>query len=76
MLENIREQASFTPEEEPLDPNAPKPPNPRKPRRSLDQVTGMSAGQRFAVALMIAVIVVLVGIMSLLFSGNIVLPFL
>jgi len=76
MLENIREQASFTPEEEPLDPNAPKPPKPRKPRRSLDQVTGMTAGQRFAVALMIAVIVALLGIIFLLFSGKIVLPFL
>jgi hypothetical protein len=76
MLDNIRDQASFTPEEEPLDPNAPKPPKPPKPRRSLNQVTGMSAGQRFTVALMLFLIVALLGTISLLFFGKVIPPFL
>jgi len=76
MLDNLREQASFTAEEEPLDPNAPKPPKPRKPRRSLNQITGMTALQRFALAMMLSIIVCLLGVIFLLFAGKVVPPFL
>ena len=69
MLDNLRDQASFQEEEEPLDPNAPKPP---KPRRSFDQITGMTAQQRFALAVMLSIMVCLLGTVFLLISGKIV----
>ena len=75
MLDNLRDQASFQEEEEPLNPNAPKPPKPRKqrkPRRSFDQITGMTAKQRFALAVMLSIMVCLLGTMLLLVSGKIV----
>ncbi|MCX6036331.1 MAG: hypothetical protein NTW99_00240 [Chloroflexi bacterium] len=68
MLDNLRDQASFQEEEEPLDPNAPK------PRRSFDQIIGMTAPQRFTLAVMLLIIVSLLGAMFLLISGKIVLP--
>ena len=71
MLDNLRDQASFQEEEEPLDPNAPKP---RKPRRSFDQIIGMTAPQRFSLAVMLLIIVSLLGVMFLLISGKMVLP--
>lgn len=71
MLDNLRDQASFQEEEEPLDPNAPKP---HKPRRSFDQIIGMTAPQRFTLAVMLLIIVSLLGAMFLLISGKIVLP--
>ena len=76
MLDNLRDQTSFQEEEEPLDPNAPKPPKPRKPRRSFDQITGMTAQQRFALAVMLSIMVCLVGTMLLLISGKMVPSFL
>lgn len=76
MLENLRDQASFQEEEAPLDPNAPKPPKPRKPRRNLDQITGMTAPQRFALAVMLFIIVCLLGVMLLLISGKVVPAFM
>ena len=72
MLDNLRDQASFQEEEEPLNPNAPKPPKQRKPRRSFDQITGMTAKQRFALAVMLSIMVCLLGTMLLLVSGKIV----
>ncbi len=76
MLDNLRDQASFQEEEEPLDPNAPKPPKPRKPRRSFDQITGMTAPQRFALGVMLSVMVCLLGLMLLVISGKMVPSFL
>jgi hypothetical protein len=76
MLDNLRDQTSFQEEEEPLDPNAPKPPKPRKPRRSFDQITGMTAQQRFALAVMLSIIICLLGAMLLWINGKMVPPFL
>jgi hypothetical protein len=82
MLDNIRDQASFTEEEEQPDLNPPKPAKPakppkvRKPRRSFDQITGMTAGQRLALAVMLSVIVCLLGTMLLIVLGKIVPPFM
>ncbi|MDP2994850.1 MAG: hypothetical protein Q8N46_06990 [Anaerolineales bacterium] len=74
MLDNLRDQASFQEEEEePLDPNAPKPP---KPRRSFDQITGMTARQRFAMAVMLSIMVCLLGTMLLLIYGKMVPSFM
>jgi len=72
MLDNLRNQASFTPDEEPPDPNAPEPPKPRKPRRSFDQITGTTARQRFILALMLVVMIGLLGTMFLVISGKVV----
>jgi hypothetical protein len=82
MLDNLRNQASFQEEEEPIDhkppkqPKQPKPPKSTKARRSLDQVTGMTAPQRFALVLMLFFIICLFGTMLLLISGKVVLPFI
>jgi hypothetical protein len=75
MLDNLRNQASFQ-EEEPLDKKPPKPPKQRKPRRSFDQSTGTTAVQRFFLAIMLLIVVCLLGIMFVLISGKIVLPFM
>ncbi len=76
MLDNLRDQASFQEEEEPLDPDAPKPPRPRKPRHSFDQITGTTAKQRFALAVMLSIMVCLLGTMLLVISGKMVPSFL
>jgi hypothetical protein len=76
MLDTLRDQASFKDDEiEPPDPNAPKPPKQRKPRRSFDQITHMNASQRFILALLFSVVVCLLGVMLLMFSGKVSLPF-
>ena len=77
MLDNLRNQTSFQPEEEPLEPTEPKqskPRKPRKPRRSLDQITGMKAQQRFMLSMMLLVMVCLLGVILLVFTGKVILP--
>lgn len=82
MLDNLRNESSFQEDEEPIDHKPPKPPKQPgssgrpKTRRSLDQVTGMTATQRFALALMLLFIVCLFGTMLLLISGKVVPPFI
>ena len=75
MLDNIRNQATFQ-EEEPLDLDAPKPPKQRKPRPSFDRITGMTAQQRFVLAVMLSIMVCLLGTLFLVISGKIVPSFL
>ena len=75
MLDNLRDQASFK-DDEPLESEAPKLPKPRKPRRSFDQITGMTAQQRFALAVMLSIVVCLLGVMLLLITGKMVPSFL
>jgi hypothetical protein len=74
MLDNLRDQASFTAEEEPPDPNAPKPSKPHKPSRGFDKVTGTTAAQRFILAVMLSIIICLLGVIFLMISGKMVLP--
>jgi len=76
MLDNLRDQASFQEEEQPVDAKEEKPPKPRMQIRSLDQITGMTAPQRFALAVMLTVIVILLGVAFLLISGKVVPAFL
>jgi len=76
MLDNLRDQSSFQEEETPPDPNESKPPKPRMQIRSIDQITGMSARQRFTLAVMLLIIVGLLGTMLLLISGKIVPSFM
>ena len=75
MLDNLRNQTSFQPEEEPPDPSEPAQPKPRKPRRSLDQITGMKAQQRFMLSVMLLVMVCLLGVILLVFTGKVIPPF-
>jgi hypothetical protein len=70
MLDNLRNQASFQPEE-PLDFETAKPSKPPRRRRTLNQMTGTTAQQRFILALMLAMIVCLLGTILLLFTGKI-----
>jgi hypothetical protein len=73
MLDNLRNQATFQ-DDEPLEPEAPKPSKPRRPRRSFDKMVGMTAPQRFALAIMLAIVVCLLGVMLLVLSGKVALP--
>jgi len=78
MLDNLRDQTSSTPffQEEKPAPKKPdkldKPKPPPSPRRSLDQLTGMTAPQRFFLALMLLMIVCLLGIALLVLTGKVV----
>ncbi len=80
MLDNLRSQTSFQPdEEEPpesFEPEKPKriPMKPRRPGRSLDQITRMKAPQRFTLALLLFIAVCLVGTALLVLAGKVALP--
>jgi hypothetical protein len=76
MLDNLRDQATFQEEEPPQDPNPPQQPKEQKPRRSFDQITGMNAQQRFALAVMLSIIVCLLGTMLLFIFGKVVPSFI
>jgi uncharacterized membrane protein len=76
MLDNLRSQASFTPdEEEPPESGQPEEPKPLKPHRSFDQITGTTDKQRLMLAVMLLVMVCLLGSLFLLITGTVVLPF-
>ena len=75
MLDNLRNDASFTPdEEEPPEGDQPKAPKPPKPHRSIDQITGTTDKQRLMLAVMLLVMVCLLGSLFLLITGTVVLP--
>lgn len=74
MLDNLRSQASFQPEEEPPEPIKHEKPKQPKPHRSLDQITGMKASERFMLALMLLVMVCLLGVVLLVLMGKVVPP--
>jgi hypothetical protein len=73
MLDNLRNQSAFEPEKDPPA-DAPPPPPLHGHRKTLDQLTGMSARQRFLLALMLSLMVCLLGFVLLLLTGKIVLP--
>ena len=75
MLDNLRSQASFTPdEEETPESGEPEEPKPPKPHRSIDQITGTTDKQRLMLAVMLLVMVCLLGSLFLLITGTVVLP--
>jgi|WetSurMetagenome_2_1015567.scaffolds.fasta_scaffold509019_2 hypothetical protein len=83
MLDNLRSQSSFEPDEtESTEPfiTDKKPKKPRKEKKerqplpSLDKMTGMKAGQRFTLALMLFIMVCLLGTILLVLTGKVVLP--
>jgi uncharacterized membrane protein len=78
MLDNLRDQAAqseyFQEEEAPA---FEEPVLTRRPaRRGIDQITGMTAQQRFLLAFMFLILVCLLGTMFLLVTGRVVPPFL
>jgi hypothetical protein len=75
MLDNLRNQASFQPDEEPLPTSLPEAPKPPKPRRTFDQMTGMTAQQRFMLSVMLLVMACLLGVIFLVIMGKVILPF-
>ena len=76
MLDNLRNETSFQPEEEePFTPNTIEKPKPRKRRRSFDKITGTTGPQRFMLSLMLLVMVCLLGVLLLLVTRKVVLPF-
>jgi hypothetical protein len=78
MLDNLRNESSFQPEEEEpqelIQPEKTK--KPPRPRRSFDQLTGTNAKQRLVLAVMLLVMVCLLGVILLVVTGKIVLPFI
>jgi hypothetical protein len=76
MLDNLRDQASFNEEQEAPEPKTPKEPRQRRQFRSFDEITHMTAPQRFALAFMLLIMVALLGTMLLILTGKIVPPFM
>jgi hypothetical protein len=75
MLDNLRNQATFEPEEEePADIIQPEKKKPSKPRRTFDQMTGTTDKQRLLLAVMLLVMVCLLGVILLVIAGKVVLP--
>jgi hypothetical protein len=75
MLDNLRNESSFQPDEpEPMEIIQPEHPKPPKRRRSFDQMTGTNARQRFMLALMLLVMVCLLGVILLVFTGKVAIP--
>ena len=74
MLDNLRSQTSFQPDEEPPVLIEPEKPKRRKKRRSFDQITGMKAPQRFMLSMMLLIMVCLLGVILLVLAGKIVPP--
>jgi len=75
MLDNLRNQASFTPdEEEPGEPGQPEEPKLPTPHSSIDQITGTTDKQRLLLAVMVLVMVCLLGAIFLLVTGKVILP--
>ena len=74
MLDNLRSQTAFQPDEEPPDSIEPEKSKRNKKRRSLDQITGMKATQRFMLSMMLLIMVCLLGVILLVLTGKIVPP--
>jgi hypothetical protein len=77
MLDNLRSQTSFQPdEEEPQEPigSPKKTPRPPRRKRSIDQLTGMTAPQRFMLSMMLMTMVCLVGVIILVALQKVVPP--
>lgn len=76
MLDNLRNQSSFQPdEEEPQELVQPEKTKKLPTRhRSFDQVTGTTAQQRLVLAVMLLVMVCLLGVILLVITGKVVPP--
>jgi hypothetical protein len=79
MLDNLRKETDdtsfFTEEEQPPEEPEQKPRKVRR-HRTFDQITGMTAFQRFILAMMLLITVCLLGSMLLILTGKVVPTFL
>lgn len=75
MLDNLRDQASSSPffqEEEPIEEKKVDAPPPRK---NIDQITGMTAKQRFIISIMLLLVVCVLGVLIMMVTGKFALLF-
>ena len=75
MLDNLRDQTSFQPDEDPAASDSfDKPKRRRRRRRTIDQITGMTGLQRFILSAMFFMIVCLLGVLLMVVTGKFILP--
>jgi uncharacterized membrane protein len=75
MLDNLRDQTSFQPDEDPSASDSfDKPVKRRRRRRTIDQVTGMTGLQRFILSAMVFTIILLLGVLLMVVTGKFILP--
>lgn len=76
MLNDLRNQATFEPDDEEEQPLATKPekPKPPRPKISIDKMTGTTDRQRLMLAVMLFVMVCLLGSLFLIITGKVVIP--
>lgn len=72
MLDDLRNSSSFIEEEPPVE-EQPQPKRFIQPRK--ETFLGMTAPQRFALSLLLFLMVCVIGVFALLFTGSISLPF-
>ena len=76
MLDDLRDQASFQPEEKgPLPVETTEQPKRKKPSQPINRKAGLTAPQAFILSLMLLMAVCLLGVMILITTGKVVLPF-
>lgn len=72
MLDDLRNSSSFIEEEPPVE----EEPQPKRfTQRKKETFLGMTAPQRFALSLLLFLMVCVIGVFALLFTGSISLPF-
>jgi ABC-type Na+ efflux pump permease subunit len=74
MLDNLREETSFQPDDETNPPDSFDKPRPRIRRKTVDQVTGTTGLQRFVLTFMLFTMVCLIGVLVLVVTGKVILP--
>ena len=74
MLDDLREETSFQPDEEPESVDSFEKPRPRRRRKTFDQITGTSGVQRFVLSLMLFSMVCLIGVLLLIVTGKVIIP--
>ena len=76
MLDDLRDQASFQPEEkEPLPVDAPEQPKKKTRNQPTEPKSGLTAPQVFILSLMLLMAVCLMGVVILVTTGKVVIPF-
>ncbi len=74
MLDNLRNQATFQPDEDEEGSGRSEQPKPEKTHSSFDRITGTTDKQRLLLAVMLLIIVAMLGVVLLVASGKVVLP--
>jgi|WetSurMetagenome_2_1015567.scaffolds.fasta_scaffold430693_1 hypothetical protein len=74
MLDNLREETSFQPDEDTDSQGSLENPRPRIRRKTIDQITGTTGFQRFVLTFMLFTMVSLIGVLILVVTGKVILP--